>query len=334
MYAACISVAKKVRGVGFEPTKYRAHRKENPRQLENPSFNQAVSDLVAFGFGMQRSGYRPSTVMSCIKALKAVARRSCIFDPESVKAYLVSAEMSESRKQTVVDHLVRYYRWKGLAFNRPRYKRIELLPFIPTEGEIDQLISALSPKWATFLQLMKETACRPGEAWSLRWIDIDIERSQVKIRPEKNSAPRQFRISETLLGMLKRVQHKWDYVFHDPRREPIRSLDDFRRTFIRQRRSRAEQISNPRLLQITFGTLRHFKATMEYHRTKDILYVMQLLGHRSIKNTLVYTHLVNFEKDDYICKIANTVEEAKTLIERGYEYVTDVDDMKLFRVRK
>ena len=43
----------------FEPTKYRAHREENPRQLESPSFNQALSDLVAFGLWMQRSGYRP-----------------------------------------------------------------------------------------------------------------------------------------------------------------------------------------------------------------------------------------------------------------------------------
>ena len=323
-----------MRGVGFEPTKYRAHRKENPRQLENPSFNQALSDLMMFGLWMQKQGYRQSTVISCIKSLKAVARRSNIFDPERVKGYLASADMSENRKQTVVDHLARFCKWKNISFDRPHYRRIELLPFVPTERDIDQLISGLTLKWATFLQLMKETACRPGEAWSLRWIDIDIERSQVKIRPEKNSAPRQFRISETLLAMLARVQHKWDYVFHDPRREPIKSLDDFRRTFIRQRRSRAEQVSNPRLLQITFGTLRHFKATMEYHRTKDILHVMRLLGHRNIKNTLVYTHLVNFEKDDYICKIANTAEEAKTLIERGYEYVTDVDDMKLFRVRK
>ena len=99
-------------------------------------------------------------------------------------------------------------------------------------------------------------------------------------------------------------------------------------------RSRAEQVNNPRLLQITFQTLRHFKATMEYHRTKDILYVMQLLGHRSIKNTLIYTHLINFENDQYICKVASTIEEAKKLIENGFEYVTDVDDMKLFRVRK
>jgi integrase len=327
-------MTRKVRGVGFEPTKHRAHRKENPRQLENPSFNQALSDLVAFGFWMQRQGYRPSTVTSCVKTLKAVARRSHISDPERVKGYLASAEMGENRKQTVVDHLVRFYRWKNIPFDRPNYRRTQLLPFVPTEGEVDQLISGLGQKWATFLQLMRETACRPGEAWSLRWSDIDRERSQVKIRPEKNSAPRQFTISEGLLAMLQQMQDKWDYVFHDPRREPAKSLDDFRRTYIRQRRNIAEQINNPRLLQITFQTLRHFKATKEYQRTKDILYVMRVLGHRSLKNTLVYTHLVNFENDQYICKVASSVAEAKKLVEQGFEYVTDVDEMKLFRVRK
>ena len=323
-----------MRGVGFEPTTDRAHRKENPRQIENPSFNQALGDLVAFGLWMQKQGYRPSTITSCVKALKAVARRSNIFDPERVKGYLASAEMSENRKQTVVDHLARFYKWKNTPFDRPHYRRTELLPFVPTENETDKLISGLSQKWATFLQLMKETACRPGEAWSLRWSDIDRERSQVKIRPEKNSAPRQFVISERLMAMLQRMQHKWDYVFHDPRREPAESLDDFRRTYIRQRRSIAEKINNARLLQITFQTLRHFKATKEYERTKDILYVMRVLGHRSLKNTLVYTHLVNFENDQYICKVASTIEEAKSLIQNGFEYVTDVDDMKLFRIRK
>ena len=85
---------------------------------------------------------------------------------------------------------------------------------------------------------------------------------------------------------------------------------------------------------ISFRTLRHFKATMEYHRTKDILHVMQLLGHKSIKNTLVYTHLVDFGGDEFVCKVAKTVDAAKELVESGFDYVTDVEDMKLFRKRK
>ncbi len=73
---------------------------------------------------------------------------------------------------------------------------------------------------------------------------------------------------------------------------------------------------------------------MEYHRTKDILHVMRMLGHKSITNTLKYTQLVDFQNDDYVCKAAKTLTEASQLIEAGFEYVTDVEEVKLFRKRK
>ena len=79
------------------------------------------------------------------------------------------------------------------------------------------------------------------------------------------------------------------------------------------------KLGHPRLNQIIFHTFRHWKATMEYHKTKDILYVMRLLGHKNIKNMLVYTQLVTFEDDDYVCKAAANVKEATELIETGYE---------------
>lgn len=85
---------------------------------------------------------------------------------------------------------------------------------------------------------------------------------------------------------------------------------------------------------LSFHILRHWKATMEYHRTKDILHVTRLLGHKNIKNTLIYTQLVTFENDDYICKAAANVKEATELIEAGFEYVCDVTSVKLFRKPK
>ena len=73
----------------------------------------------------------------------------------------------------------------------------------------------------------------------------------------------------------------------------------------------------------------------EYYKTKDILYVMKLLGHKSIKNTLIYTQLIEFEGDDqFVCKVAKTVMEASELIENGFEYVCTMDDAKPFRKRK
>jgi site-specific recombinase XerC len=73
---------------------------------------------------------------------------------------------------------------------------------------------------------------------------------------------------------------------------------------------------------------------MEYHRTKDLLHVKERLGHRNINNTLIYTHLVTFDSDTYTVRVAKDVESAVTLLEAGFEYVTDYGDRKLFRKRK
>lgn len=75
---------------------------------------------------------------------------------------------------------------------------------------------------------------------------------------------------------------------------------------------------------------------MEYHKTKDILHVMKMLGHKNINNTLRYTQLIKTTEDDFTSKVAKTMEEACALIELGYEYVTEFRDqgVKIFRKRK
>jgi integrase len=293
-----------------------------------------LSQILQLAFWMRKSGYRNSTTQTCVRALKGLARRTNLLDPESVKSYLANAELSENRKTKLLEDVSRFYAHLKIPFSRPRYKRIETLPFIPLEGEIDQLIAGVGQKSAAFLQCIKETAARPGEAWSIKWTDIDSERSCITIKPEKNSNPRQRKISPQLMTMLGGLPHRWVYVFHRPEADPIESLDDFRRVFSDQRRKVALSLQNPRILNINFKTLRHFKATMEYHRTKDILHVMQMLGHRNIRNTLVYTHLVSFEGDEYICKTARNVDEAAALVESGFEYVSEIDGIQLFRKRK
>jgi hypothetical protein len=61
---------------------------------------------------------------------------------------------------------------------------------------------------------------------------------------------------------------------------------------------------------------------------------MRLLGHKNIKNTLIYTQLITFENDDYICKVASDIKQATELIESGFEFVCEMDSKKLFRKRK
>jgi len=78
---------------------------------------------------------------------------------------------------------------------------------------------------------------------------------------------------------------------------------------------------------------------MEYHRTKDILHVKQLLGHKQIQNIMVYINLENAvfndkRNDEFTVRVAKNVTEAGKLIESGFDYVTDMDGQKLFRKRK
>jgi hypothetical protein len=56
---------------------------------------------------------------------------------------------------------------------------------------------------------------------------------------------------------------------------------------------------------------------------------------RGIANTLIYTQLVEFEGDDKYCSaITHNVEEAQKLIEIGFEYVYNHENVMLFRKRK
>jgi hypothetical protein len=73
---------------------------------------------------------------------------------------------------------------------------------------------------------------------------------------------------------------------------------------------------------------------MEYHKTKDILHVMRLLGHRSIQNTLRYTQLIEFKDEEYTAKVAASEKEVCMLVEAGFEYVCDYNGNKIFRKRK
>jgi hypothetical protein len=76
---------------------------------------------------------------------------------------------------------------------------------------------------------------------------------------------------------------------------------------------------------------------MEYHHTKDILHVMQVLGHKNIKNTLLYVRLAEElfkDQQEYVSKVAKKETDACALIEAGFEYACDFNEAKIFRKRK
>jgi integrase/predicted RNA-binding Zn-ribbon protein involved in translation (DUF1610 family) len=285
--------------------------------------------LVEFAWWLKKQGYAEATIVDRCRLLKTLVNKGAnLMNPESVKEVIAAQKWSEGRKEFAVDAYSSFLKMVGLEWQPPRYKRIQKLPFIPTETEIDQLIAGCSFRTGTFLQLLKETGMRPGEALKLQWIDVDENNNTVRVAPEKGSNPRMFRISNALMERLKSLPKTNSFVFGGIK------LKSLQKRFQEQRKRIALKLRNPRLLKISFVTLRHWKATMEYAKTKDILHVMRLLGHKNIQNTLVYTHLVDFKDNEYVCKAAWTLEEAQRLIEAGFEYVCEFEGAKLFRKRK
>jgi hypothetical protein len=53
-----------------------------------------------------------------------------------------------------------------------------------------------------------------------------------------------------------------------------------------------------------------------------------------MKQHISYTQMVQFKKEEYASATASTIEDAQKLVEAGFEYVTEIDGVKLFRKRK
>jgi hypothetical protein len=78
---------------------------------------------------------------------------------------------------------------------------------------------------------------------------------------------------------------------------------------------------------------------MEYHKTKDIMHVKAVLGHKSITATLIYINLEAAlflqSTDEWICKVAHNETEAIQLIESGFQFVNSMGkNCALYRIRK
>lgn len=287
--------------------------------------------IVQFLWHMEKENRSKRTIISYDRYLDMLLKIGAdLHDPDSVKERIAKQQnWAENTRRMATAVFKSFATFIGIPFIAPKYRINQKLPFIPLESEIDALIVVSPKRLAVALQLLKEIPIRIGEALQLRWTDIDFERNAIIVnKTEKNGKPRAFKASQKLLNMLNALPKKSENVFGKA------TYNYMENQFCITRKRISNKLQNPRLMQIHFHTFRHWKATMEYHKTRDILHVMNLLGHRNIESTLVYTQLVGFEGDDYHSAVAQTVEEARKLLEQGFEYVCQKDGVMLFRKRK
>jgi len=291
--------------------------------------------ILEYAWHLKKQGRKAGTIKSYTQALRSLASQGAdLSRPDSVLETLaLNEKWTSTTKATWTVIYQGFLDFMGLKWEKPKYKPTAKLPFIPAEQEVDSLIAGSPRKIGTLAQLVKETGARVGEALKVEWIDINENAQTVTINsPEKNSNPRILKVSGRLIAMLNALPRKSLRVFNKSNPNTAQLC------LARARRRVAANLQNPRINRITFHTLRHWKATMEYHKTKDIIHVKQLLGHRKIENTMIYVNLeaalFQTENSEFHVKTAATRQEITGLLEVGFEYVCEKDGLVYLRKRK
>jgi len=225
--------------------------------------------LVEFSWFMQREGYKPSTITGRLDNIKYFVNHGLgpdLLRPEVIKDFIAKqTNWGDGYKANMIVAYTTFLAMHRISWNPPRYNRPERMPYIPLELELDQLITTTGKRMSVFLQGLKETAADPGELQATKWIDLNPQAKTISINhPVKGHKPRIIDVSRELIERLLVLPKKSEKVFQ----ANIKSLQ---RNFHNQRKTAARKFNNPRLLEITFTTFRHWRATMEYHKTKDIL---------------------------------------------------------------
>ncbi|MDH5389870.1 MAG: tyrosine-type recombinase/integrase [Candidatus Bathyarchaeota archaeon] len=282
---------------------------------------------------MKKNGYAETTIRATGKRLRYLQKNCNLQDPEDVKGYIANKTCSNGHKESLIESYNILMKSLNKTWNKPFYQRYYKMPKIPTTERLNMLIANASIRIALFLSMSKDLGTRPIELTWLQLKDVDLKTGIVTITSAKHCNGRTLKLTNKTLAMLKQFTNKKDLKQNDRifPTTPEYISDSYRRI----RNKLATKLQDPTIKQIRLYDFRHYYATNLYHKTKDLLLVKTALGHKDLRQTLRYIQLLEtLENDEYHCKTATTIQEATNLIENGFEYVTEIDGLKLFRKRK
>lgn len=132
--------------------------------------------------------------------------------------------------------------------------------------------------------MMKDLGTRPIELTWLKLQDIDLNNGTTNITGAKHTIGRNGRLKPPTLAQLKAYVLKHD--IKPPERIFPTSSESISKAYRVLRNNLAQKLQDPTIKTIRLYDFRHFKASMEYHKTKALLYIKALLGHRDLRTTL------------------------------------------------
>ncbi|MBD3207183.1 tyrosine-type recombinase/integrase [Candidatus Bathyarchaeota archaeon] len=268
------------------------------------------------------------------KNLRRLAREADLNDTREVEAFVFDLDVSNSYRNALFDAYSHYCKANEIDWNRPKVKEESKPIKIPTEENIDKIISSATQKYSTVFHLSKH-GLRPDEISKIRLRDLDLKKGTLEVRTSKMGKSRTLKLSTETVDLLREFVNNNE--FTDIDKELFASSKTIRGTWRKYRKRAFNKFKDAELLKIRLYDLRHWFGTMTYIKTRDIFHVKYQMGHRNIESTLHYMHVakgLQDYSDEYTVKVALSLEEFTNLLENGFEYISDYYDNKILRKRK
>ena len=167
-------------------------------------------------------------------------------------------------------------------------RKPEKLPIIISKTEVDNIINnANNIKHKSMIALTYSAGLRIGELINLKIVDIDSSRMIIHVKAAKGNKDRIVPLSEKLLKMLRQYYKEYSpkaYLFEGQKGGKYSSS-----SFGKLLKSACKKAKINK--NITAHTLRHSYATHLLEKGTDIRVIQKLLGHNSIKTTMIYTQV-------------------------------------------
>lgn len=168
-------------------------------------------------------------------------------------------------------------------------KRGRPLPQVLSQTEVKQVLGSIhNDKHQMLLKLIYSAGLRLNEATHLKVTDINSQRMTIYVRSGKGDRDRYTILSKIVLIDLREYWKRYrPRIWLFPGRDAEKPIGD---SSIQKAFQRAREKASIRK-EVTVHTLRHSFATHLLEQGVNLFTIKELLGHKSIKATLIYLHL-------------------------------------------
>jgi integrase len=282
---------------------------------------------------MKKDNKSDYTINFTRKALTYLSQHTSLKEPEAVKLFIATHKGSDGYKRNLCIAYNKYCKFYNISWIMPIYREEAKNIALPTKEKIQMLIANAGNLLSMKLQLSMETGLRPVELTRLKAKDIDIEHKTVNPTTAKRGNPRTIPMSQSLTLKIQEYITQKNLTPNDLLFKGTDS-DHYGKQYRQMRNKLANKLKDPSIRAIRLYDLRHYFCTKKLNDIGNPYTVMVLMGHTKLTTTQRYMHLLNFNDDEWTCTGATTAKEATKLIENGFQYVTTIEGIQLFKKRK